>query len=252
MRRSFRGAGQHQNMPGQYRELVQWLAEKKEHEILFLTQRKKPPAFDGVRTVVYKPHHVAKEKTYGLVRTWENAAGFGAAQAAGQIRNKGFTPDIIIGHIGWDELTFIKEVYPDVPVIGFFEYFYSTDGGPVGFDPESPVSDHAPYLMAAHNTVPLVNIEVVDLGHCPTYWQRDRFPNSFHDRIYVCHDGIRTEKILPNADVQVTLGRVDKPITRDDEIVTFMARNFLTGYDFTSSLIEITLNPFEVMQITAN
>ena len=26
----------------------------------------------------------------------------------------------------------------------------------------------------------------------------------------------------------------------------------LTDYDFTSSLIEITLNPFEVMQITAN
>ena len=55
----------HQNMPGQYRELVQWLAEKKEHEIVFLTQRKKPPVFEGVRTVIYKPHHVAKEKTYG-------------------------------------------------------------------------------------------------------------------------------------------------------------------------------------------
>lgn len=157
----------HQNMPGQYRELVQWLAEKKEHEIVFLTQRKKPPVFEGVRTVIYKPHHVAKEKTYGLVRTWENAAGagFGAAQAAGKLRDDGFTPDIIIGHVGWGELTFIKEIYPNVPVIGFFEYFYSTNGGPVGFDPENPVSEHAPYLMAAHNTVPLVNIEVVDLGH---------------------------------------------------------------------------------------
>ena len=86
--------------------------------------------------------------------------------------------------------------------------------------------------MAAHNTVPLVNIEVVDLGHCPTYWQRDRFPKSFHDRVYVCHDGIRTENLLPNPDVKVTLGRLDEPITCDDEIVTFMARNLETTRGF--------------------
>ena len=224
----------HQNMPGQYRELVQWLANKKEHEIVFLTQRKKPPAFDGVKTVIYKPHHVANEKAYGLARTWENAtgSGFGAAQAAKELRDEGFMPDIIIGHVGWGELTFIKEIYPDVPVIGFFEYFYSTNGGPVGFDPETPVSEHAPYLMAAHNAVPLVNIEVVDLGHCPTYWQRDRFPKSFHDRVYVCHDGIRTEAMLPNPSVELTLGRLDKAITREDEIVTFMARNLETTRGF--------------------
>ena len=224
----------HQNMPGQYRELVQWLANKKEHEIVFITQRKKPPAFDGVKTVIYKPHHVANEKAYGLARTWENAtgSGFGAAQAAKELRDEGFMPDIIIGHVGWGELTFIKEIYPDVPVIGLFEYFYSTNGGPVGFDPETPVSEHAPYLMAAHNAVPLVNIEVVDLGHCPTYWQRDRFPKSFHDRVYVCHDGIRTEAMLPNPSVELTLGRLDKAITREDEIVTFMARNLETKRGF--------------------
>ena len=224
----------HQNMPGQYRELVQWLADKNEHEIVFLTQRKRPPAFDGVTTVIYKTHRVAQEKAYGLSRTWENAAGsgFGCAQAAKKLRDKGFTPDIIIGHVGWGELTFIKEIYPDVPVIGLFEYFYSTKGGPVGFDPESPASAHAPYLMAAHNAVPLANIEVVDLGHCPTYWQRDRFPKSFHDRVYVCHDGIRTEKMLPNPSVELSLRRLKKPVTREDEIVTYMARNLETTRGF--------------------
>lgn len=221
-------------MPGQYRELVQWLASQSEHEIVFLTQRKAPPVFKGVKSVIYKPHHKAAEKSYGLAKTWENAtgSGFGAAEAAGKLRDSGFTPDIIIGHIGWGELTFIKEIYPDVPVIGFFEYFYSTNGGPVGFDPESPVSEHAPYLMAAHNAVPLVNIEVVDLGHCPTYWQRDRFPTSFYDRMYVCHDGISTEKLLPDADASITLGRFGRPMTKDDEIVTFMSRNLETTRGF--------------------
>jgi hypothetical protein len=37
-------------------------------------------------------------------------------------------------------LTFVKQVWPDVPVIGLFEYFYLAEGGLVGFDPEFPAS----------------------------------------------------------------------------------------------------------------
>ncbi|MEM8578533.1 MAG: glycosyltransferase family 4 protein [Pseudomonadota bacterium] len=224
----------HQNMPGQYREMVQWLAAQGGHEIVFLTQRQKHPIFPGVKTVVYAPHHKAKEDAYGLVKTWENAAGsgFGCAMAARELKASGFTPDIIIGHVGWGELTFMKEVYPDVPIIGFFEYYYSTSGGPVGFDPASPPSDHAPYIMQAHNTVPLVNIERVDVGHAPTMWQRDRFPTSFHDRMYVCHDGIRTDTLLQDPKVKLTLGRIGRPLTRRDEVITYISRNLETtrGY----------------------
>ncbi len=225
----------HQNMPGQYREFVQWLADTGDHDIVFLTQRKRPPPMNGVRAVIYKSHHQAPEGTYSLVKTWENAAGsgFGCAMAAQALRDKkGWTPDIIIGHIGWGELTFMKEIYPDVPVIGFFEYYYSVTGGPVGFDTESPVSDHAPFIMQAHNTVPLVNIDRVDLAQCPTEWQKSRFPTVFHDKMYVCHDGIRTDVLLPNPDVTLQLGRIDRPLTRDDEIVTYVARNLETTRGF--------------------
>lgn len=224
----------HQNMPGQYRELVQWLAQQGGHEIIFLTQRKDPPTIDGVKTVQYNTHYKAKDDAYGLSKTWENAAGngFGAAMAARKLQEQGFSPDIIIGHVGWGELTFMKEIYPDVPVIGFFEYYYSVTGGPVGFDPESPVSDHAPFIMQSHNTVPLMNIERVDLGHSPTYWQRDRFPKSFHDRIYVCHDGIRTDKLGPDPDATIKLGRLETSLSAKDEIVTYMARNLETTRGF--------------------
>jgi glycosyltransferase involved in cell wall biosynthesis len=225
----------HQNMPGQYREFVQWLADTREHEIIFLTQRRKPPLMKGVRELVYKAHHQASDDTYGLVKTWENAAGsgFGCAMAAQGLRDKeGWAPDIIIGHVGWGELTFMKEIYPDVPIIGFFEYYYSVTGGPVGFDPESPVSDHAPFIMQAHNTVPLVNIDRVDLAQCPTDWQKNRFPTAFHDKMYVCHDGIRTDTLLPNPDVELRLGRIDHPLTRADEIVTYVARNLETTRGF--------------------
>ncbi len=56
----------HQNMPGQYRELVQWLAAQGTHEIYFLTQRKNAPQIPGVQTVKYRPHRVPTNDAYGL------------------------------------------------------------------------------------------------------------------------------------------------------------------------------------------
>ncbi len=218
----------HQNMPGQYRELVQWLADTGEHQIYFLTQRQKPPSFDGVASRIYKPHHKPAENAYGLSKNWEECAGngLGAARAARRIeKTEGFKPDIVIGHVGWGELTFFKDVWPDVPIIGFFEYFYSDKGGPVGFDPEDPVSEDTAFLLRARNAVPLANIETVDLGLSPTYWQRDRFPKSIHNKLYVCHDGICTDRLKPNPKVTLKLGRLDHELTRDDEIVTYIARN---------------------------
>lgn len=224
----------HQNMPGQYRELVQWLAAQKEHEILFLTQREKAPDIPGVRTVRYKTNHTASKDAYGLSKTWETAAGngFGAVMALRGIVSGGFVPDIVIGHVGWGEMSFFREVLPETPMIGFFEYFYSVRGGPVGFDPDDAVSEHAPYIMHGNNVVPLVNIQVVDVAHSPTWWQRNRFPSSFHDKIYVCHDGIRTDKLRPDPEANVTLGRMNRPLTTSDEVVTFMARNLETTRGF--------------------
>ena len=225
----------HQNMPGQYREMLQWLTAHQSHDIAFLTQRKVPPKFDGVRTVIYKPHHVPGKQAYGLSRVWEQAtgAGYGAAMAARALeKDHGFTPDIVIGHVGWGELTFFRQVWPDVPIIGFFEYYYRMEGGIVGFDPAEPVNESSPFLMQARNAVPLTNIEVVDIGQCPTLWQRDRFPQSFHDRMYVCHDGIRTDRLLPDPSVSLKLSRLNRSITREDEIITYVARNLETTRGF--------------------
>ncbi|NIZ13206.1 glycosyltransferase family 4 protein [Phaeobacter sp. HF9A] len=217
----------HQNMPGQYRELVQWLAAQGGHELVFLSQRG-DIKIPGVRTLVYKPFHRPARDAFGLSKDWEAAVGvgFGAVQTAQKFSAEtGFRPDIILGHTGWGELSFFKDLWPDVPILGFFEYYYSMSGGMVGFDPERPPGEHAPYFNRARNVVPCLNRDVVDLGHVPTLWQRDRFPASFHDKMYVCHDGIRTDRLSANPEAQVRLGRLDRPLTRGDEVVTYVARN---------------------------
>lgn len=218
----------HQNMPGQYRELLVWLARQGGHELVFLTQRNPAPEIKGVRSVIYKPHHGPAADAYALSKVWEEAAGagYGAVMAAQKLEQAtGFRPDLVVGHTGWGELTFFKQLWPDVPILGFFEYFYQMEGGLVGFDPDEPVADTAPYTNHARNIVPFANIQTVDLGLVPTEWQRDRFPPGFHDKFYVCHDGIRTDRLRPDPDVSIKLGRLDRPLTREDEVITYMARN---------------------------
>ncbi|MEM9436925.1 MAG: glycosyltransferase [Pseudomonadota bacterium] len=229
----------HQNMPGQYRELLAWLGEAikagADHEVVFLTQRAKAPDFPCVTRVVYRAHHKAGNGSYGLSKAWEEAtgAGFGAVSALKKYEEEtGFRPDLIIGHTGWGELLFVKQLWPDVPILGFFEYFYRAAGGPVGFDPEEPTNEHSYYLLEARNAVPYASLHKVDRLTAPTQWQANRFPDLFHDNLYVCHDGIRTDILRPKPDVSLSLGRLRAPLTRSDEVFTYVARNMETMRGF--------------------
>ena len=216
----------HQNFPGQYKHLVDALVARGGHRIVALSQRDLPK-MAGIEHIRYAPHRVPAKDAYALSSYWEECAGagFGVALACRTLSEEGFRPDLILGHVGWGELTFLKQIWPQVPILGYFEYFYLATGGSVGFDPEFPASDHAPFIMHARNAVNYANIQTVDLGQTPTLWQRDTFPESFRAKLYVCHDGIRTDRLGPDRDVSVPLGRLPDPLTRQDEIFTFMARN---------------------------
>lgn len=216
----------HQNFPGQYKHLAAWLAAQGGHRIVALGQNDLPE-LNGITHIRYAPHHKAAKEAYALSGHWEDCvgAGYGAALACQKLAADGFRPDLILGHVGWGELTFLKLVWPDVPILGFFEYFYMAEGGSVGFDPEFPASDHAPFIMHARNAVNYANIQTVDLGQSPTRWQHDTYPDSFHPKLYTCHDGIRTDLLGPRGNVTLKLGRLADPLTRDDEVFTYMARN---------------------------
>lgn len=217
----------HQNYPGQYRELLTWLIEQGGHEIVFLTQKEGVPQRAGVKVIRYRAHHKPSDAAYALTKYWEECCGngLGAARAMEQLDAEGFVPDIILGHIGWGELTFVRQVWKDVPVIGYFEYYYLFEGGSVGFDPEFPATSDTRYILHARNAMNFANIETVTLGVVPTKWQQDTFPKSFHGKFYTCHDGIRTDRLLPNPDASIGLSRLKRNITRNDEIITYMARN---------------------------
>ncbi|MEO0393246.1 MAG: glycosyltransferase, partial [Pseudomonadota bacterium] len=140
------------------------------------------------------------------------------------LKEKGFTPDVIVAHPGWGEALFAKDIFPDTPLLNYFEFYYRAYGADVGFNPEDEISVDDKCRIRVKNTVNFLALEAADAGMSPTFWQYSRNPEEFHYKISVIHDGIDTNMCRPDPRATLTLddGRV---LSRDDEVITYVARN---------------------------
>jgi glycosyltransferase involved in cell wall biosynthesis len=215
----------HQNFPAQFRHVLRRLTARDGDRVVFITQPEKP-AMTGVTKVEYAPHRKVTKGVHNYLGSTEAAVinGQGAARAALALKGKGFVPDVMVGHPGWGETLFLKDVFPDVPLISYCEFYYRGRGSDVGFDPEFGDSFDTvcrARIRAAHH---LAAIEAADLGVAPTRWQKAQFPEVYQPRIEVIHEGVDTTAVRPAPDVSVTLSG-GRRLTRDDEVVTYVARN---------------------------
>ena len=216
----------HQNFPGQYVHLVSHLAAKPGNRVYFITQSDREQ-IAGVEKILYRPELAPRTTCHPYTASYDDAVRTGVAvmSACKSLRSRGIVPDLIVGHSGWGETLLVKDVFPDVPLLVYFEYFYQAHGADVGFDPEfSPAREDDSARLRIRNTVNRMSFEACDWGHTATEWQRSTFPIDMQARITAIHEGIDTDRIRPNPDawLQLQSGTV---LTRRDEVVTYVARN---------------------------
>jgi len=214
----------HQNMPAQFKHLAPALAAAG-HRVTFLSRRDGPLP-RGVEGAVYPEPAPAGERTHGYVRTFEGAVRYGqrVARALIQLGRRGFVPAVVIGHPGWGEMLFVRDIFPDAAIISYAEFFYTGIGADVGFDPDDQPDLDTICRLRARNAHLLLSLEAADLALSPTQWQKSRHPAPFHPRIRTIFDGVDTDIVRPDPAARFTLpdGRV---LTPADEVVTYVARN---------------------------
>ncbi len=215
----------HQNMPGQYKNIVARLAKKKENKVVFITKRQNVEIPNVVK-VLYEPRRTAQNTTHDYIASFENAVlnGQQVVRVAQGLRNEGFMPHIVIGHPGWGEMLYIKDVFPDVPMLSFFEFYYRSHGANIGFDPDYPVSLDEMCQIRTTNLVNMMSLESADAGVSPTYWQYQRYPPEFRYKLSVIFDGIDTTVCVPDPTATLDVGG-GKVLSRADEVVTYVVRN---------------------------
>lgn len=203
--------------------MVRYLQEAG-HSVAFITQRR-DTEITGIRMLQYLPAPIAPAvKSY--VNDLEGGVmnGLAVARLCEGLKRDGFTPDIVVGHTGWGELLFVKDVWPTVPLLGYFEFFYRSSGSDLDFDPEFPSTMDDVMRVRVRNATNLLSLDAADWGHTPTKWQRDQYPAEYHHRISVIHEGVDTERVQPEPTARLWL-RGGLSFSRVDQIITYSARN---------------------------
>lgn len=216
----------HQNFPGQYLHLARYLGANPANEVVFITQRKEGQ-LPGVRKVLYRPRRVVTPQVHHYLRESEAAIlnAQEVARAAMDLRRAGFVPDVMLGHNGWGEIWYLRDIFPRSSLVGYFEFFYQLRGADVGFDPKDPVtSDTAPRLRTK-NLGNLLGLEAANLGQCATQWQKSGYPKRYHPMLRVMHEGIDSKVVVPDPTARLRVPGTEFELIAGGEVVTYVARN---------------------------
>lgn len=146
-----------------------------------------------------------------------------ALEAAKGLAAQGFLPDVIIGHPGWGETLYLKEIWPDARLILHAEFFYGSAGSELGFDPEFGEATLAERCRAISKgaTLALAYTQADQLVS-PTPFQASRLPHSLRSRLTIIHEGVDLQQARPAPEAVVTVGT--KTFSRDRPLVTFASR----------------------------
>lgn len=217
----------HQNFPGQFLHLAPALVER-EHEVHALVLRKEVPAeWSGVHLHSYAPARGNAKGIHPWLLDLESKTIRGDAvfRKCLQMRDDGFTPDIVLAHPGWGESLFVKDVWPDAKLGLYCELHYSETGNDVNFDPEFINSDPGNVCrLRLKNVNNQLHFDIADAAVSPTEFQANTFPESFRSKISVIHDGIDTQRIAPNLNVTYEVNS-ELTLRQSDEVITFVNRN---------------------------
>jgi glycosyltransferase involved in cell wall biosynthesis len=221
----------HQNFPGQFRHVATALAARG-HEVVALGVNATKEKFPGVQHLLYREPTAprasqSKHPLAGAVNELQVKVtrGEAAAQAMTVIRDKGFAPDVVVAHSGWGEAFFVKDVFPKARLVVYAEYYYGTEGGDSGFDPEfSQPSLAAQERVRVKNTHLLHALSDCDVALAPTEFQKAQHPAWAQQRMRVIHEGIATDHFRPDAKASVHLKSAGVTMRPGDEVVTFVAR----------------------------
>lgn len=232
----------HHNFPGQYKYLAAEMAKDPNNQVVFVTKKTKNK-LPNVEVIEYSVAREASQETQRYIIGFERAIYQGQEvwRTCNQLKQQGFVPDVICAHPGWGDALFMKDLFPDTPILSFFEFYYHAYGADMNFYPgeESPPDDLA--RVRVKNTTNLLNLDTCDWGISPTHWQKSVHPEEFHSKISVLHDGVDTNIVKPAAEKKSLTLADGTVIGKDDKVVTYVARNFepYRGFPIVMRALEI-------------
>ncbi len=233
----------HQNFPAQFGHIAQHLATRLGWKCTFVSEQ--PPSTGGaIERIQYKLQGGATKQNHFCSRTFENTVWHCDGVFRAMKQRPDVRPDLVVGHSGFGSTLFLSELYPGVPIINLFEYFY------IPHDPESDMDfrrdlgwkiEEVKYLRSrCRNSMILLDLNNCALGYTPTEFQRSKFPAEYLPRLRTVFDGIDrniyhgfNESLRPTPGSRGTRTIAGVEIGPDTRVVTYVSRGFesMRGFD---------------------
>lgn len=206
----------HQNFPGQYLHLAQYMHARGGNEILGLGETRNihnRGVIQGITTAGYPTPEGAGAQTHHYLQSTEAALrrGQSVARSLLELRGKGYTPDVIYVHPGWGEALFLRDVYPDTPILMFCEFYFRAGEADLQFDPEFAFSMDWAFSIRIRNSAQVLSLLTASACICPTRWQASRYPSFIQNSMQIIHDGVNIDYMTPDAAETLTIQPLSAP-----------------------------------------
>lgn len=210
----------HNNFPGQYRRIVNFLREREDIEMVAGTLASNEQDFRVAR-VNYTPHRDVSDKIHPTLVSVERAVlhAQAAFQALYALHREGWAPDLVCSHSGWGPSLLIRELWPNTRLLSLYEWYYRPRGSDADF--LAPMSHDGAARTLFKNLPILADVAAMDWGTSPTRWQWSQFPEHLRSNISVLHEGVDCDFFAPG-EASVTVG--ERTFTAEDEVITYVAR----------------------------
>ncbi len=215
----------HPNFPAQFRHLAEFLGKDPKNRVIFITANPRPEwKIPGVHKIIYKEAPIPEILNASPLTNFAkvNSKGEAVGRTLLKLRKKNFIPDVICGHCGWGSSLYIKDVFPETPFLGYFEWYYHDRNVNLASNEKRP-PDIDTRIRARNRSLSILNdLVACDHGFCPTKWQKSQFPKEFHHKLSVIHDGINPKFFAPTPDLKLKLPGLD--LSQVKELVTYTSR----------------------------
>ncbi len=233
----------HQNFPAQFGHIARHLVQKMGWECSFCSQTGDGDV-DGIRKIGYKLAGGATRQNHYCSRTFENTVWHCDAVHSALKAHPEVQPDLIVGHSGFGSTLFLRELYPGVPIINFFEYYYRAHHPLSDMDFRQDLGWPVPeqnYLRSyCRNAMILLDLQNCDTGYTPTEFQKSCFPAEYLPKLKVVFDGVNrsiyhshADQLRPPPEKRVARTICGVNVPPQTRVVTYVSRGFesMRGFD---------------------
>lgn len=209
----------HLSFPGQFKFVATSLAMSGMHDVRFLTTTPQLQ-IDGVKKILYTATDTAP------MSQTEKALALGSSayqSMMDELQLDGFSPDVIVAQAGYGPSLFLKRLFPDVPLIGYFEWFF--DSAANVFHISNTRDEAFERAAKERNQLLLEDLKVCDFGICATEFQKSQFPPEFQDKLTVIHEGVKTSEFVPGVASPKSLKIGSDTLALDERpLLTYVSR----------------------------